>query len=111
MENWAQATLGDPLFWEYTSNITAEGGTPPDQALVPIEVKRARYNYYFVIRSGDYGVHNAPYAKHLLNVANQNMTAIGARQVAPKAMNKDAMLQLIESDRKRASRVDATMPE
>lgn len=73
MENWADDTYGNDLFWEYTSNITAEGFTAPAQSGVPIQIKRARHNYYFVLRSGDFGVHNAPYAKHLISVANSNI--------------------------------------
>jgi hypothetical protein len=106
MESWAQTTYGNSLYWEYTSTITAEGGTPPDQAGVPIEIKRARYNYYFVIRSGDYGVHNAPYAKHLMTVANTNLDTLGVPQPPPSRLNTDAKFRLIESDKARASRLE-----
>lgn len=75
MSNWAVATYpaqaGNDIFWEYTSNITAEGYTAPAQAGVPLAIKKARHNYYFIVRSGDYGAHNAPYARYLLTVANE----------------------------------------
>lgn len=106
MEAWAQAKYGNSLYWEYTSTITAEGGTPPDQSTVPIEVKRARHNYYFVIRSGDYGVHNAPYAKHLMTVANTNLDAIGAAKPAAPKMSRDEQFRLVESDKTRAARLE-----
>jgi len=106
METWAQSEFGNSLYWEYTSMITAEGGTPPDQALVPIEIKRARYNYYFVIRSGDYGVHNAPYAKHLLTVANTNLDDLKVSKPGLSKLTRDQQYQLIESDRAKAARAE-----
>jgi hypothetical protein len=110
MANWAQATFGNPLYWEYTSTITGEGGTPPSQSLVPIEVKRARHNYYYVIRSGDYGVHNSAYAKHLLRIANDNMDALGPNIAAGPLplLSNDQKLAIIETDRARARRADLT---
>lgn len=106
MEAWAKSKLGNSLFWEYTSNIQAEGLTPPDQANVPIEVKRARHNYYFVVRSGDYGVHNAPYAKHLLGVANTNLDDIGAQKPSAPKLDQATMLRMIEADKAKASRLE-----
>jgi len=110
MSNWAIAAypgqLGNELFWEYTSTITAEGYTPPPQAGVPIEVKRARHNYYFIVRSGDFGVHNGAYAKHLLAVANQNMGDIGARPAPPTSLTLDQKTRVIKSDKARTSRAD-----
>lgn len=106
MERWAQTTYGNPLYWNYTSIITAEGGTPPDQAAVPIEIKRARYNYYFVIRSGDYGVHNAPYAKHLMTVANSNLDSLGVPSPPPSKLSHNQKFQLVESDRASARKAE-----
>ncbi|HRF60231.1 MAG TPA: multiheme c-type cytochrome [Fimbriimonadaceae bacterium] len=110
MEAYAQATFGDPDLWDYTSLITAEGKTPPDQKLVPIEVKRARHNYYFVIRSGDYGAHNAPYAKHLIEIANDNMDAVPGRAKASAGsqfLTTAQKLEILEQDRARARKADA----
>lgn len=106
MEAWATANAGNSLYWEYTSTITAEGGTPPVQSTVPIEVKRARHNYYFVIRSGDYGVHNAPYAKHLIAVANSNLDAIGVGLARVEKKNTNELFQMMEEARHRASQVE-----
>lgn len=106
MEAWAQANLGDPDFWDYTSVINGEGKVPPDQGLVPIGIKRARHNYYFVIRSGDYGVHNAPYAKHLIQVANTNLDGLGVPTPPPSRMSKEQKFQLIEAQRAKASRAE-----
>lgn len=113
MLNNANPALRDADFWDYTSLIAAEGKTAPNQTLIPIEVKRARHNYYFVVRSGDYGVHNAPYAKYLIFIANQQMgridgrTAASTRAANPYAgMTTDQKLAVLENDRRRAREAD-----
>ncbi|NLH98395.1 MAG: hypothetical protein GX446_02770 [Chthonomonadales bacterium] len=118
MENWARATTftspnisNDPDMWMYTADITALGKTPPAQAQVPIEIKRARHNYWFILRDGSFGVHNAPYTRHLLNAANNQLAALG-RAAAPvplKNVSKAEMARIsaiLDADRKRARRVD-----
>ena len=59
--------------WEYT-NIggLSSGGTGPttaDQALIPDNIKKARYNLYLVFHDGSYGVHNANHTIDLLDAA------------------------------------------
>lgn len=113
MEAWALNALGNKEFWDYSGLLTEEGLTPPNQNLVVIQVKRARHNYYFIIRSGDYGVHNAPYAKHLLTVANDNLDAIG---VSPAMAGRSNMstrdkLAIIEQDRNRARQAEMNNPD
>ncbi|MBS1705002.1 MAG: cytochrome c3 family protein [Armatimonadetes bacterium] len=108
MEAWAKAKFGNDLFWEYTSNITAEGFTAPAQTGVPIEIKRARHNYYFVIRSGDYGVHNAPYAKYLLDVCDENLDKLSVARAAASRLSTQGKLDLIKSDLARARKADLT---
>lgn len=73
---WSQQTFGDPDLWNYTTLIPA-GKTAPPQAQVPIEVKRARHNYWFILRDHSFGVHNGPYARYLLEVANANLDRLG----------------------------------
>lgn len=108
METWAQSTYGNDLFWEYTSTITAEGFTPPNQSGVPIQIKRARHNYYFVVRSGDYGVHNAPYVQHLMEVSNQWLDELNGNTAVKKLpkMTTEQMLKITEADRARARKAD-----
>ncbi len=110
MGDWAFATFGDELFWEYTSNIVAEGKVAPAQSLVPIQVKRARHNYYFVVRSGDYGVHNSAYARHLIRIANDNMDEVtgGLHIPVQGGLTNAQKLAIIERDRKKASEADMT---
>lgn len=114
MEKWATTKFQNDLFWEYTSNITAEGFTAPAQTQVPIEVKRARHNYYFIVRSGDYGVHNAPYAKHLIAVANANLNAINVPQRSVSRLHEmttQEKLASIQKDIDRTHRAEALFPE
>lgn len=106
METWAKGKFGDADFWDYTALLSEAGKTAPSQTLVPIEVKRARHNYYFIVRSGDFGVHNAPYAKTLLKVANDNLTSIGVALAASKEVPKAQMLAAIEESKKRAAAAD-----
>ncbi len=108
MGSWAQTTLGDPTFWDYTSNI-ASGKTAPKQSLIPIEVKRARHNYYYVVTSGDYGVHNPAYTRYLLQVAANNLNSLGVPAMKPQdlaAIPMPVKLQQIQQVRKSASSSD-----
>jgi hypothetical protein len=83
MENWARGRFGDPDMWDYTSLISAKQKTAPPQAQVPIEIKRARHNYYFILRDQSLGIHNSAYTRHLLNIANQNLDTLGVGRAAP----------------------------
>jgi len=78
LTSWSESKFGasHPDFWDYTTNITT--GTPPaqDDTTIPIEVKRARYNYYFVVNDGSYGVHSAFYSEFLLGIANDNLNEL-----------------------------------
>lgn len=76
LQAWSQQTFGDPDLWNYTTLIPA-GKTAPPQAQVPIEVKRSRHNYWFILRDASFGVHNAAYARYLLDVANANLDQLG----------------------------------
>ncbi len=105
MATWSSTTFpgqpGSDFLWDYTTLISAEGFTPPAQNLVPIQVKRARYNYWFIIRSGDYGVHNANYAKYLLTVANANLDQINVPHVVHSSMAVKDMFAAIERERQK----------
>jgi hypothetical protein len=61
------------LAWEYTtpgelSSGTA-GPTTAEQAQIPNNIKKARYNLYLVLHDGSYGVHNGPFVSSLLDNA------------------------------------------
>lgn len=108
LEAWSNATFKDPDLWDYTSLVSAEGKKAPDQTLIPDGIKKARHNYYFVIRSGDYGVHNAPYAKHLLTVAGDwvDEAMPTTAKVTVQKLSTEALFAIAERDRKLASKAD-----
>ena len=61
------------LAWEYT-NIggLSSGGPGPstsEQALIPDNIKKARFDLYLVLHDGSFGAHNGPYAITLLDTA------------------------------------------
>jgi len=84
LQAWSQQTFGDPDLWDYTTLIPA-GKTAPPQSQVPIEVKRARHNDWFILRDGSMGVHNAVYARYLLQIAHANMDQLGVGALSRSA--------------------------
>lgn len=70
--NAALAAYG-PLAWEYTTPGTlstgTNGPTSSEQALIPDDIKMARFDLYLVFYDGSFGVHNAPYDIELLESA------------------------------------------
>ncbi|MDR3708939.1 MAG: hypothetical protein P4L33_11620 [Capsulimonadaceae bacterium] len=67
--------------WDYTSQIlgdspTGTGYVPASQAVatIPIEIQRARYNYWYIIKDQSYGVHDPIYERFLMQIANNNVT-------------------------------------
>ncbi len=59
--------------WEYTTpGVLSSGGSGPNaagQALIPDNIKKARFNLYLVLYDGSFGVHNGPYDIDLLDAA------------------------------------------
>lgn len=111
MEHWATAKFGNSEWWDYTSLITEEGGTAPSavqEAQVPIEIRRARHNYYFVIRDKSFGIHNTPYTRHLLTVATTNLDALGdtARAATVNQPITREVLSIFQKDILRAKAAD-----
>lgn len=72
-----------PLAWEYSvagqlstdimATITNKPPTSAEQAQIPDAIKQARFNLYLVEHDGSKGVHNAKYARYLLNMAKTNV--------------------------------------
>lgn len=87
MEQWAQQNLGNAGAWDH----------PTPVAQLPIELLRARHNYYLLVRDLSGGVHNSKYTDELLDVAEANLTALG---IPPAAAPAGARLEDLE----RASR-------
>jgi len=61
------------LAWEYSSpgDLSTPGPTPSasEQASIPVNIQKARFNLYLVYHDGSFGVHNGPYAVLLLETA------------------------------------------
>ena len=59
--------------WEYTNpGDLSPGGLGPDateQAQIPVNIQKARFNLYLVLYDGSFGVHNGPYSFALLDAA------------------------------------------
>jgi hypothetical protein len=127
MESWA-LNNPDPVFaseadatlrqqmWDYPALTNVETPPPPvpDQrnpsegGKVPIEIKRARHDYYFVIRDKSLGVHNPFYLRALITEANENLDALGvSRAVGRAGINQKQILQTLQYDLMRARAADA----
>jgi hypothetical protein len=59
--------------WEYTNpgelSVGGPGPNSTEQALIPDNIKKARFNLYVVVNDGSYGVHNGPHSVALLETA------------------------------------------
>jgi hypothetical protein len=77
--NWAPANL-PALFdkygsntWEYTTpgQLTAAGAGPgaAEQAMIPANIQKARFNVYVVLNDRSLGIHNPDYTEELLDTA------------------------------------------
>ncbi|HEY5914429.1 MAG TPA: hypothetical protein VJA21_27890, partial [Verrucomicrobiae bacterium] len=80
LDDWALVKQGGmlgthyygALAWEYTNPGDLSSGTGPstaDQALIPDNIKKARFNLYLVLYDGSFGVHNGFLAVRLLDAA------------------------------------------
>ncbi len=72
------------LAWEYTNegqlsnptgNPDLKGPSSSEQALIPDNIKQARFNLYLVEHDASFGVHNADYERYLLSVAEYLVNA------------------------------------
>ena len=70
--------------WEYTSpgelsnpsgSTSIVGPNATEQAQIPQGIKDARFNRSLISRDKSRGIHNAPYTRYLLDVAQQKVNA------------------------------------
>lgn len=112
-----------PYLWDYSSLInevatdlgidTSDATKMPPtthQTAIPIEVRRARHNYYFIIRDSSICPHNPPYSRYLILYANENMDDVSSRPVGGRSsrFGMDYMRRVLKSDKARAARADAS---
>jgi hypothetical protein len=60
--------------WEYTTAGSLSGGSGPstaEQALIPVAIKKARFNLYIAYYDGSFGVHNPSHTARLLDSAEE----------------------------------------
>jgi hypothetical protein len=80
LDTWAATKAPGSLYatygtraWEYTNpGDLSSGGLGPnssEQAQIPDNIKKARFNLYLVLYDGSYGTHNGPHAFTLLDSA------------------------------------------
>ena len=67
--SWRTNSFGYVTSWSLVNPVTFTGPKTPGQALIPDQVKRARFNMYLVLNDGSFGVHNPTLALNLLNAA------------------------------------------
>lgn len=80
----AWASKYEALGWEYTTpgqlsnpsgSSSVVGPTSAEQAQIPQGIKDARFNMYLIEHDASKGIHNAPYARYLLGVAQDKVNA------------------------------------
>jgi hypothetical protein len=82
MNRWGSTPGNDidgkgSLSWQYSGSFGGPASGAAGQGLVPIQVKRARHNYYFILRDLSKGVHNPVYTRYLLQQANAQLDQLG----------------------------------
>jgi hypothetical protein len=66
---WQTNQLGKITGWTQVDTVDFKGPDTAGQALIPDNIKRARFNLYLVLNDGSFGVHNPYFALDLLDTA------------------------------------------
>ena len=66
---WTTNSAGNVTSWSLDKPVNFTGPNTAGQALIPDQVKRARFNLYLVLNDGSFGVHNPTFALNLLSAA------------------------------------------
>jgi hypothetical protein len=114
MENWAKAHFATaPAGWTGSTsdlwNYYTLASADPDQqniskgiqSQIPIEIRRARLNYYFIILDRSFGVHNTPYVRQLIDFSQSQLDALGISRSVP-VPSRAAGANIIKQDVQRA---------
>lgn len=64
--DWAMTNFQDVNYWKYTSD---GGPSSSGQALIPDNIKKARFLWHYAHNDGSSGVHNPDYVKAMINEA------------------------------------------
>jgi len=76
---WQTNSSGFVISWELADSVNFTGPNAAGQALIPDNIKKARYDLYLVVNDGSLGTHNWTFALDLLTAA-QNLVA---QQLSP----------------------------
>ena len=66
---WQTNQSGQVTTWMLADTVNFSGPNAAGQALIPDNIKKARYNLYLVLGDGSLGAHNLTFAISLLNAA------------------------------------------
>ncbi len=73
---WTTNSAGNVTSWSLDKPVNFTGPNTAGQALIPDQVKRARFNLYLVLNDGSFGVHNPTFAINLLSAAEVWMVQV-----------------------------------
>ena len=66
---WQTNSLGYVTGWTRVDQVNYSGPNAAGQALIPDNIKKARFNLYLVVNDGSLGAHNWIFALNLLSAA------------------------------------------
>jgi hypothetical protein len=66
---WQTNSSGQVTGWSLNNPLNFTGPNTAGQALIPDNIKKARFDLYLVLNDGSFGVHNPAFASGLLNAA------------------------------------------
>jgi len=64
--SWQTNSSGWVTSWSLTNSVNFTGPNAAGQALIPDNIKKARFDLYLVLNDGSFGVHNPFFALNLL---------------------------------------------
>jgi hypothetical protein len=66
---WQTNSSGGVIGWVQAEDVNFSGPDSGGQALIPDNIKKARFNLYLVLNDGSWGTHNPYFALDLLDAA------------------------------------------
>jgi hypothetical protein len=66
---WQTNSFGFVTGWTLVDQVNFTGPDAAGQALIPDNIKKARFNLYLVVNDGSFGIHNPDFARALLDAA------------------------------------------
>jgi hypothetical protein len=102
MQRWAAAHVGNADFWDYytlvSEDVDVQNQAKAVQPQIPIEIRRCRHNYYFLVRERSFGIHNTPYARQLLDYSEGLLDGLGVSRAVTIPKTKAEGMAIINGD-------------